>query len=51
MVTKPIPIWQKWLKDPKKAERLFMIFWLGIVLTNILVVVGFIILIILLVKR
>tara|TARA_Y100000034_G_C6795109_1_gene356316 strand:+ start:664 stop:813 length:150 start_codon:yes stop_codon:yes gene_type:complete len=44
------PIWEHWKKDPKKWEYFFLATRVMIILFNILVIIGFIMFIVLLVK-
>jgi len=47
---KPKPIWEKWKKDPKKWERFFIFTRILIIVFNLLVVIGFIMFLVLLIK-
>lgn len=48
---KPQPIWQRWMKDPKKREKLFTYYWIGMVIVQLLLVAGFVMFIILMWKK
>lgn len=37
---KPEPFWQKWKKDPKKAERLYYLYWTIVIGTNLMILGG-----------
>tara|TARA_Y100000310_G_C20652178_1_gene800044 strand:+ start:948 stop:1103 length:156 start_codon:yes stop_codon:yes gene_type:complete len=50
-MAKPIPLWERWQKDPVKRERMFKVFFFMMVSVNIMIVVGFLIFVYLLVKR
>jgi flagellar biogenesis protein FliO len=44
-------LFQKWLKNPNKREKIFIAFWIGNIAFQLLLVLGFVIFIILLLKK
>jgi F0F1-type ATP synthase membrane subunit c/vacuolar-type H+-ATPase subunit K len=39
---KPIPIWEKWIKNPEQREKLFKVIFFLMILVNVMIVVGFV---------
>jgi flagellar biogenesis protein FliO len=44
-------LFQKWLKNPNKREKLYVALWVGNIAFQLLLVLGFIIFIILMIRR
>ena len=44
-------LFQKWLKNPNKREKIYIALWIGNIVFQILLVLGFIIFIILLLRN
>lgn len=42
MDPRPQPIWKRWMKDPKKAERLYTAYYITLILVNVFIVLGLI---------
>jgi len=40
MDPRPQPIWQRWMKDPKKAERLYKIYYITLIVVNLTIALG-----------
>lgn len=36
----PQPIWERWKKDPEKAEKFYTAIWIGMILLNVLIMLG-----------
>jgi len=39
-MSKPEPIWEKWRKDPKTAEKYYIYIWIGMIALNIFIMFG-----------
>lgn len=39
-MAKPEPFWERWKRDPKKAERLYYLYWGIVIGTNLLILIG-----------
>lgn len=50
MHTRNLP-WGNWLKDPKKAEKIFIIYMFVVIAVNLLLFFGFVFFIYLLIKK
>lgn len=47
MVTKPMPVWERWLTDPKNKEKVRLLYISFVVLLNLFIIFGIIMFIIL----
>lgn len=51
MVTKPVPIWERWMETPKGRERAYWFAAWGMVLLNLFIALGLILFLIFWFKR
>lgn len=48
---KPKNFWKRWMLDPKKREKIFTYYWIGMIVVQLLLVLGFIMFIFLIWRR
>ncbi|MGM5485048.1 MAG: hypothetical protein ACQEP1_04215 [Nanobdellota archaeon] len=45
------PFWKRWMKDPKKREKIFKYYWIAMIVVHLMLVFGFLMFIYLLWKQ
>ncbi|MDD9953481.1 MAG: hypothetical protein OXR66_04030 [Candidatus Woesearchaeota archaeon] len=40
MVTKPVPIWERWMQTAKGREKIYTYYYVAVILVNAFIVIG-----------